>query len=286
MPRMLKQDLTVDGILEELVYTDARLSSDPNARDLAAPYAILIGEAEGAAKAQRAVWREETRAQAEVDAIDYRLDQRTKKFDLVFKLSNHEHPQAEQRRRRYYGELTTSDIIDLALASQLKVSQTWPASLAGEPEEALRAFAPGFAQDIADGGAALAERDRAAAVRKDHRVRELGALIDRVNKLRRETHGELSRRAPGLDLAADWADGFFRREQRHTPAKRRLEKKRRAILASFEAREIAISEELKKRLRREGDPAVLDRWLAGAATAASAEAALAPAGEASETAAR
>ena len=256
----------LDWLRDELVYSEGRLLFDENAKDQAEQATKMIARVEQVCQGQLFCWRAETHAQSHLDAVNYRHDKRTARLDIKLQVANLDHPQGKERQTRYF-PIAPSKIIALGLRSQLKYTRGYGPSLASEPEKELQDLSPGFQQDVIDGDKAIAAQDAAATERKDHRVREIVKVFTDANNLRRDIHAALSGRITVLGLASDWADGFFRAEKRNTstPADPAT-KKRAAIVAIFEARELELSSAQRDALNDQEDLATLTRWMQRATT--------------------
>lgn len=210
--RTIQHDDALDTVWEELVYTEARLSEDALAADLAPVFQELLAQLETARHGQREAWRREVVAQARVDAANAALDASTTRLGVRL-LAAVEGQRESPRWRRYFKE-GPSDVVKLALGRQVERVRGWPASLAAEPEESVRALAAELTARIGAGDAALRSRAEAAAARADQRVREVLTLVDDVNAARMRTMGSLLQRAAERGLPRDWAESFFRRAHR------------------------------------------------------------------------
>jgi hypothetical protein len=199
-------------IWDELVYTQARLLADENAKDLAPAFEKLIARCDAVESGQRACWRQEIIVQADVDAADDGLDdvvadaERT--LDHVVK-GDHDDP-----RYRLYVKGGVSDIIRLGLQSEIERVRPWVKSLGEEPEKDFKAHAKELATRVKDGETALEARSSAAAETAKHRAREIDRFVDDVDAARLSAHAALVQRSVKLKLARTWADRFFRHATR------------------------------------------------------------------------
>lgn len=214
--RTIRDDEALDSIWEELVFTEARLLGDTNAKEFAASITDLIARLERVHGGQHAVWRDEVAAWATVAAVDDRLDDWVRSFDLT--LLQVLGGDAQSPRYRRYFSATPSSIIRLGLESELTRVRSWAASLRTEPEALLQEAGTRLQQIILDGDAALKRRRQAAGARFDHRVRDITALIDDINGARRSLYGTLVQKAAELKLPRDWADRFFQHTSRRAKA--------------------------------------------------------------------
>jgi hypothetical protein len=264
---------SLDYIWDYLVYAYVRLRHDPDTHDLAAEIMGHITKIESEVwKGQRGKWRAEIEAQAFVDAVNYRTDNRTKLFQPDLERANRTLPQAlaDQRLKRYF-PIAPNKIIALSLSSQITYIEDYANSLPKESEEELKLYGQGFAADLKEGKEALTALASAASERRDHRVKDIGGLISNANKTLGTIAGELQKRAAQKHKPSDWADSFFRKQQRNTPEERKLQKKREAILATCEAYDVVLDTENRKKIRQEQDPVLLRTWLKNAASAATVD---------------
>lgn len=208
-PRLIQYTDSFDVIWEELVYTEARLLADKNAKKLAPMVGELVARLEDARAGQYGAWRAEVVAQAHVDAADEALDACV--VAVGAELARSDDDRDAPRRKRYLGERTAKKVAAQGLESELGVVRAWPDSLATEEEPALQAQAEPLREAVAAGDAAVAERARAQNARRDFMARDKAKLVDAVNDLRTELHAELARKVVPLKLARGWPESFFRR---------------------------------------------------------------------------
>jgi hypothetical protein len=99
---------------------------------------------------------------------------------------------------------------------QLAIMKAWPSSLMGSDNETLKAMVPELNALLAAADSAVSIQGTASAANRQFRdVGTRKQFIDKVNALRKQTHGELSK-VPfqQLGLPSDFADQFFRPEPR------------------------------------------------------------------------
>jgi hypothetical protein len=263
---------SLDFVWDYLVYAYVRLRHDPEAKDLAPELLTPITKLEDEVwKGQRGHWRAEIEAQAFVDSIHYRTDNRTRFFQPDLERANRSLPTAlaEQRFKRYF-PIALNKITALALVSQITYIEDYANSLLKESEPELKTYGEGFAMDLKDGKAALAALTTSASERRDHRAKVIGGLISDANKTLGTIAGELQKRAAQTHKPSDWAGSFFRKQQRNTPEERKLNKKREAILSSCDALDITLDPESRKKIQQEQDHAKLITWLRNTANATNA----------------
>lgn len=210
--RTIQHSDSLDTVWEELVYTEARLESDKDAKDFAKDIAELIERTEGVRQGQLKVWRAEIAAQARVDAADDALDDDVDDVDT--ELLHVVRQNRSSPRYKHYFSKPKHEVIRLGLQSQLGKVRTWPDSLKNEAEKTLQKLGTRLAATIEEGDAALNARLTAAQQRAMHRVTEIIALIDDVNAARRSLYGALVTRGEERGRDPEWAGRFFRRTVR------------------------------------------------------------------------
>lgn len=208
----LPDTLSIDSYWDEVVFTEARLSGDEQAKEFAPPFKEMLPRLATAGDGQRVAWHEEVSAQAAVSAADDQLD------DWVHGLAKEllravNDDRKSPRFGRYFSE-APSLIIRMGLESQLARVRGWTDSLAGEPEKELQDLGAKLRALVALGDQALERRRKAAAARSDHRVRSIVSLIDDINSARFSLYGSLTKKAAEQRLPRDWPDRFFRHATR------------------------------------------------------------------------
>ncbi len=206
-PKNLYPSASLDTISSELIYTQARLASDPNAEDLAPTIDPLLSEVTETGAGQQSTWIAETRAQAQCDFLNAQLDDLVVEFadTLLFTVKDR-----TSTRVTHYLRQAPYAIVRLGLASELEVVREWPESLKNETDEALKAFAPKFTDMIAKGDAAVSALGKAENARSEFRMRSIELLVEKLNGERMKLHTQLAGRANEKNLGKYWADGFFK----------------------------------------------------------------------------
>jgi hypothetical protein len=205
---MIRDDASLDSAWEEMVFTESRLLGDANAKVFAANITTLLSRLDQVHGGQRSAWRDEITAQAAVNALDDRLDDWVRSFDLVLQTIVNQNT-ASPRYRRYFA-VPPWQIIRMGPETELNRVRSWAGSLATEPEAALQEQGAQLKSLIADGDQALENRRNAATARADHRVRDITSLLDDINGARSSLYGLLLQKATELHLPRDWPDRFFR----------------------------------------------------------------------------
>jgi hypothetical protein len=207
--RTLRDSESLDSIAEDLLFTESRLKSDENAKELAPVMTALMTSVDQVRAGQVAASRDEVTAHAQVAAADYQLDDWIKTFDrelLDVLRGNTKSPRYE----RYFNAAPWT-FIRLGLESEISRVRGWVDSLASEPEQSLKDMGAALAKLIAQGEAALDQRRKAVSARSDHRVRSIASLIEEINTVRAALYGDLAKKAAEANLPIDWPSRFFRR---------------------------------------------------------------------------
>ncbi|HEY1956217.1 MAG TPA: hypothetical protein VGH28_11395 [Polyangiaceae bacterium] len=210
--RLLRYDDALDTIWDDLVYTEARLSADKRAKDLAKAVSALVARVEKVSLEQRAKWRAETNAEAVVDKCDDDLDDQVSAFSND--LSHAEGGKKNTARYKLYFGSSATDVIRLGLKSELEKIGGWVSKLKKEKLAALGGHAKAFTALASAGKAALAARTEAQSARASHRIETIHTLVDDVNAARISIAAELDTRAVKLRLPHDFSSRFFRHSTR------------------------------------------------------------------------
>lgn len=216
--RTIKDSESLDGIEEELVYTEALLLKNPLTRPLASGHAGLLKRIEAVRQGQRRAARGVVVANAGVAWCDAALDQMAERVEVKL-ITAEESKRKSPRLHRYFPEGASVSVVRrLALGAQIQRMREWPESLKGEPEAELKSLAKPLAADIAAGEQALRERASAERARTDHRVREILPFVDDVNAERLGVMSKLLGIAAQKRLGKPWAERFFRHSTRRVEA--------------------------------------------------------------------
>ncbi|MBK6465345.1 MAG: hypothetical protein IPF92_30725 [Myxococcales bacterium] len=211
MPALLRSSESLDGLWEELVYTEARLLAAGH-KPQAAATSKSLKRLEALQAGQRAAWRREIVAQATVDVVDDALDDEVE--TLGRNLLHLEAGNRKTARFKQYFKSAVSTVVRLGLESELPVVRGFISQLAKEPEKVLKDHGKAFTALAKSGDEAVAERRDAAIERAAHRAREILGFIDDLNASRTTIHAELTLQATAGALPRDYADRFFRRSTR------------------------------------------------------------------------
>lgn len=263
-PRKLDHEAEkVEDLWDELVYTEALLLHDEDAKDLAESITRLITRAEDVRLGQLNCWRAETQADAEVGSRNYRLDFQTKRFERSLRRDLEDRGfenVTERPEYKTYFSISLSRVLDLALESQIKFMEPWLSHLEKEASPVLKGFVEIFRAQFTAGKAALEKRVKADAATRNHRVTEIAKLFEDANTERKALSGKLTTRAAEKKLPDQWPASFFRRAKRYAKAGPE-QLRREAILSILSAREVTPTEEQRQKIQKEKDLSLLDRWI-------------------------
>ena len=137
--RSLDEDESLESAWDEMVFTEARLKGEQEARDFVDLVASLITRLDEARAGQAGARREEVAAHAAVSAADDALDDGVRAIDRA--LADAERGNRKSARyKRYFGG-PPSTYTRLGLESELSRVRGWVASLTSEPEQGLKDLA-------------------------------------------------------------------------------------------------------------------------------------------------
>ncbi len=211
MPALLRTNESLDGLWEELVYTEARLLAAGH-KTHAATVAKTIKLLDGLHAGQRDAWRREIVAQAHVDAVDDTLDDEVE--GLGRDLLHLETGDRKAARFKQYFKTAVNTVVRLGLESELKVVRVFVSQLAKESEKVLKDHGKALAALVKKGDEVVAERRDAATDRAAHRARSILSFVDDLNAQRTSIHAELTIYGTKEKLPRDYADRFFRKTTR------------------------------------------------------------------------
>jgi hypothetical protein len=266
-PRKLDHETEkVEDAWDELVYSEALLLHDEDAKDLVGPITELIGRAEQVRLGQLNCWRAETQADASVGGRNYMLDFQTKRFERVLRRDLEDRGLEnvlERPEYKAYFSISLGRVLEMALESQIRFMEPWLTYLVRESTPAVREFINIFEDQFSLGRSALKSRVDAEAATRNHRVTEIAKLFEDANTERKILAGKLTIRAAEKKLPDNWPSNFFRRAKRYTkPGPEQL--RREAILAVLAAREVTPTDEGKQRIMKERDLNILEYWMSKA----------------------
>jgi hypothetical protein len=274
VPRELHESEALQNHWDETATTHAALLAHPETKEQAKPWRLFIDSIEECSKGQRACWLEELGAQAICNRVNYTLDLLTEEFHSAkvgeLRAKNKTWKDKEARASAefalYFGNLRPFELIRLALENQIPSMESWPQKLSQEVSPELQAYGVKLQALLEEGRQALKAREEARTKTALHRVKEIHALVGRLNKQRLATYTELLQLAQQNGETKTWPDAFFARAQPAGPSREEARGKISAIFGVLESRKIPVSEEERQRISAASDPKVLDQWISSVAT--------------------
>ena len=130
-----------DTIWHYLVYLEARLGTDTDAKEFAPEATALVDEIEAIWQGQRSKWRAEISAQARVDYANEHLDQQTTRFSRILLSQEGIDLNTDNPRYQRYFSTPLSRFVRQALEPQIKQTRPWLDSIRTESEMAVQSFA-------------------------------------------------------------------------------------------------------------------------------------------------
>jgi hypothetical protein len=259
------------------LFTLVRLRLDPKLASFVPTFEGLLDEGWKAIKEERMLLDERMAAEAAVDQADTDLDATSDGVAGVILI------ETKKNRRspifvRYFENQQPSRFRRPILGGQLASMRTWPPSLIASPNAALSAYGQALVEQIKAADAAIALVTAAEQKLADFQTIGLKKqLFDKANGLRKQLHGEASKRMhdhPEWNLPADYADALFQhRSATPEPTIADLDHKIEAANAEV-ARLTALrdqrikEEEAEAKAREEADKKALEAALAAAEKAA------------------
>ena len=206
--RQLPLNRSLIFYLDQLEYTEAALSADPDTEPLAPPFREEIEDWSRAFDKQRKARREVVRSNAIVAVRNEQLDNVTTSFGVVL-LADVRGDRNSTTFRRFFPS-APSEIVRRALRKQCQTTKSTiiPAIRALNESSPLRPFAERLETAVT---AALDAVDARATARGS----SAGAALDveewkeGVNRLRLSTYGALLGIAAEKHYARSWAESFF-----------------------------------------------------------------------------
>lgn len=240
----LRYSMSLSSVRDEILYTKVRLRANPLTAKKAAEYDALLKDLAAVQAIEQALTDGKLETGALIDGIDDVLD------PLVDRLSNMLLSRTGQNRdselyKRYFGTARPSDVKRPVLGKELELVQGWLPSLKSSTDPELKAL--GLELESAVTAGVKAEAAYQDAERKLADFRRLGerkTIIDRANRIRQGTHGELAQlpHSPqGSSLPRDFASSFFRHRERAEATVERLQSQ----VAEAELALATLREELK-----------------------------------------
>lgn len=202
--RKLHITYSLATFLDDIEYTEAALSADPDASSLAAPFKDSLEEWSGQFKKERASRRDVTRAEAVVAVRNERLDQLTRRFGAAVRAY------APELMGKLFGEQAPGQFIRKGLRVQCEKTRD---VILPELDKlgAAHPLEPFAAQLDAAVNAALAALDARAKAKGARQVvaNDIDEWKEGINALRTTTYAELLKIAAAKKYPKSWADSFF-----------------------------------------------------------------------------
>ncbi|MFT3775507.1 MAG: hypothetical protein QM820_59930 [Minicystis sp.] len=209
--RILKPRTSLLTLLGELRYPLSRLKANALTAPLAAPFQALRDEWAVVQAQEIACSEAVSDAQAVVDERDDACDDfagRLSKAVLIITKDDRSHPLYVH----FFSGKTLGAFRKPVLNGQLDAMRAWIPTLSASPHASLQAMAPELVDLVAQSGNALAQRRDAQQKRRHFRdIGERRQFVDKLNALRKSSHGALAKMAiETAGLPSDFADHFFR----------------------------------------------------------------------------
>lgn len=213
MPRHIKPTASLQAIFEEMAFTRAQLRAYPVTASLVEGFSNLRTKWFEVQTEELGLVEAEVTADAHAVRVDEDID------PLVDELSRTVLNEVKGDRtaplyRRFFGRLRPSSVKRPVLGPELKTVRDWLPALAESAQELLRGIGTRLEALVTEADAAVLEQSETDRQWDDFvTIGNRRRLVDELNTLRENTHAALVtlKNAPeGKDLAADFADRFFR----------------------------------------------------------------------------
>jgi len=242
-------DTSLELVLDELVYTRARLKAHPLTAALAADFDAFQPKWMAVFTQEIGLRAERQDAAAQVIAADDDLDDLSdglSKALLIVTKGN----RGDLLYKLYYGDKRPSDVKRPTLGPQLDRMRGWIPSLLTSPHAMLTDYGAQIQDKVAVADNAVAAASSADQKSRAFRtVGERKVLVDDFNALRKATYGKLAEMPhtqPAAKLPASFADRFFRHEAWTAPEKPATSAEIAAKIAAKQAEIDALQAELAK----------------------------------------
>lgn len=206
-PRKLDSDRTLADMVEEALFTKLMVRNSPEAKGLAAAADKMHGDAETQLTRERALYPALLDAEVRVAIANRLLDEWVDVFRAL--LLGKESSGGGDLTGRFFGGRRPSDVIKMALGSELAVVEPWIESLKADADADLKAQGAALEKRVAEGRAALTAHKAARQAIKDFRTGPRAQVFEQVNSGRVGLYGDLRELDKGKKDAA-WAESFFR----------------------------------------------------------------------------
>lgn len=217
---LIKSDASLVSMLEDATFTQARLAASPLTSALAADFDAFLPQWKAVHEQEITLRIAIVKAGAVVSASDDALN------SLVDEVAQAVLIEVKNNRKAplyvlYFGEKSPAQLKKPVLAGQLETMRGWTPSLLGASNSALQAIGAKLQAAVAAADTSVASLAAAEQAMRDFRtIGERRSLVDGLNALRKSTYGKLSEMPhaqPALQLAATFAEDFFRHESRRAP---------------------------------------------------------------------
>lgn len=207
-PRKLDSERTsLEDAVEEAQFTKLTVRNTQESKALIATADKLYKDAEAQLTQERALYAAVLEAEVRIVIGNRGLDGWTGGFRGL--LENKEASGAGTNLfSRFFGSRRPSDVIKMALGSQIGVMEPWIESLKADADPELKAQGAELEKLITTGKAAVAAHKAARQAVRDFRAGPRAAAFAQVNSGRLGLFGDLSELPRGKDPA--WTESFFR----------------------------------------------------------------------------
>lgn len=240
----LRYAMSLSKVREEILYTKVRLRANPLTSQKVQEYEDLLKECDVVLAMEQTLTDAKLETSALIDGIDAIVD------PLIDRLSNGLLDRTGQNRdselyKRYFGTARPFEVKRPVLGQELEIVRGWLPSLTSSTDEELKALGAELAVAVAAGDKAEeAYKDAERKLTDFRRLGERKAFIDKANRTRQGTYGELAQlphTAQGSSLPRDFASDFFRHRTREEVTVERL----REQVADAEQALATLREQLK-----------------------------------------
>lgn len=198
--------------LDDLEFTEAALSADPDTQSLVAPFQEAIAEWDSLFKKERLARRDVTRADAVVSVRNERLDVLTVRFAAAARAF------AAELLGKLFGSTAPGQFVRRGLRVQCEKTRDVILPELGklDPAHPLKPFAPQLDAGV---GGALHALDARAKAKGARQVisNETDEWKEGVNALRTTTYAELLKLGTAKKYPKSWVESFFRQPEQKTP---------------------------------------------------------------------
>jgi hypothetical protein len=210
-PKKLDVERTpLEVLVEEALFTKLMIRNTPEAKAQVAAADKLHGDAEAQLTKERALYAARLEAEVRIVIGNRVLDEWVTAFRGLLESKR---ASGVDLFGRFFGSRRPSDVIRMALASEITVVEPWIESLKADADAELKAQGAALEKVVAAGKAALSAHKAARQAIKDFRSGPRAALFEQVNGGRAALFGALRELDKGK-ADEDWAESFFRPSRR------------------------------------------------------------------------